>query len=72
MEITHECEDNTNKEIMNALYVRENGDVIDLNISFIDKQGHSNIKFLESGELPKGISRQENTEFTAINLDEIE
>ena len=54
MEITHECEDNTNKEIMNASYVRENGDVIDLNISFIDKQGHSNISsFWRVANCPK-------------------
>ena len=57
---------------MNASFVNENGEVIDLNISVIDMDTPI-YQVLESGELPKGISRQENLESTtSINLDETE
>ena len=61
-------EDNNNEEIMNASFVSENGEVIGVNISVIDKDTPI-YPGLENEEFPKGISRQENIESTAINLD---
>ena len=68
MEITHESEDNNNEEILNALFGGKNGEVVDLNISVIDK-GTPIHQGLESDVLPREISRQENLESTAVKLE---
>lgn len=52
MEITNESKDNKNEEMMNASFVYENGEVIDLNNSVIDKDTPI-YQVLESGELAK-------------------
>ena len=70
METTNESEDNNNEEIIDALIVSENGDVIDLNISVIDKDTPI-YQILVSDKLPKGIL-QESLESTINNLDETE
>ena len=68
MEITHDSEDNNNEEIMNALFVKENGKITDINNSVIDKNTPI-CQVLDSDEFPKGISRRENIESITINLD---
>ena len=68
MEITHDSEDNNNEEIMNALFVKENGKITDINNSVIDKNTPI-YQVLDSDEFPKGISRRENIESITINLD---
>ena len=55
---------------MNASFVSENGEVIDLSSSVIDKDIPI-YQVLESDKLPKGISGQKNLESTAINLDDL-
>ena len=52
MEITNESKDNKNEEMMNASFVYENGEVVDLNNSVIDKDTPI-YQVLESGELAK-------------------
>ena len=52
MEITNEKKDNKNEEMMNASFVYENGEVIDLNNSVIDKDTPI-YQVLESDELAK-------------------
>ena len=71
IEITNESEDNKNEKMMIGSFVYENGEVIDLNNSVIDKDTPI-YQVLESGELAKWISRQENLESTSIDLDETE
>ena len=56
MEITHDSEDNNNEEIMNALFVKENGKITDINNSVIDKNTPI-YQVLGRDEFPKGISR---------------
>ena len=68
MEITHDSEDNNNEEIMNALFVKENGKITDINNSVIDKNTPI-YQVLGRDEFPKGISRRENIESITINLD---
>lgn len=53
MGVRYESHVNNNLEIMNASFVSENGEVINLNISIIDKDT-SIYQVLESDELPKG------------------
>ena len=52
MEITNESKDNKNEEMMNASFVYENGEIVDLNNSVIDKDTPI-YQVLESGELAK-------------------
>ena len=68
MQTTHESEDNNNEEILYALFGSENGEVVDLNISVIDK-GTPIYQVLESDVLPREILRQENLESTAVKLE---
>ena len=68
MEITHDSEDNNNEEIMNALFIKENGKITDINNSVIDKNTPI-YQVLDRNEFPKEISRRENTESITINLD---
>ena len=68
MEITHDSEDNNNEEIMNALFVKENGKITDINNSVIDKNTPI-YQVLDRDEFPNEISRRENTESITINLD---
>ena len=56
MQTTHESEDNNNEEILNSLFGSENGEVVDLNISVIDK-GTPIYQVLESDVLPREILR---------------
>ena len=56
MEITHDSEDNNNEEIMNALFVKGNGKITDINNSVIDKNTPI-YQVLGRDEFPKGISR---------------
>ena len=53
MEVTCESQENNNEEITNASFVSENGEVINLNVSIIDKDTLI-YKVLESGKLPMG------------------
>lgn len=68
IEITNESEDNKNEEMMNGSFVYENGEVIDLNNSVIDKDTPI-YQVLDRDEFAKEISRQENIEYIAISLD---
>ena len=52
VEITNESEDNKNEKMMIGSFVYENGEVIDLNNSVIDKDTPI-YQVLESGELAK-------------------
>ena len=52
IEITNESEDNKNEKMMIGSFVYENGEVIDLNNSVIDKDTPI-YQVLESGELTK-------------------
>lgn len=53
MEVTCESQENNNEEIINASFVSENGEVINLNVSIIDKDTLI-YKVLESGKLSMG------------------
>ena len=53
MEVTCESQENNNEEIINASFVSENGEVINLNVSIIDKDTLI-YKVLESDKLPMG------------------
>ena len=67
MEKTHDNEDNNNEKIMNVFFVEENGKVIDINNSVVDKSTPI-YQVLGSDEFPKGISRRGNIESITINL----
>lgn len=51
MEVTCESQENNNEEIINASFVSENGEVINLNVSIIDKDTLI-YKVLESDKFP--------------------
>ena len=51
MEVTCESQENNNEEIINASFVSENGEVINLNVSIIDKDTLK-YKVLESDKFP--------------------
>ena len=68
MGITHNSEDNNNEDIMNALFVIENYEVIHVYIPVIDKDTPI-YQVLDRDEFAKEISRQENIEYIAISLD---
>ena len=67
MEKTHDNEDNNNEKIMTVFFVEENGKVIDINNSVIDKSTPI-YQVLGSDEFLKGISRRGNIESITINL----
>lgn len=53
MEVTCESQENNNEETINASFVSENGEVINLNVSIMDKDTPI-YKVLESDKLPMG------------------
>lgn len=56
MEVTCESQENNNEEIINASFVSENGEVINLNVSIIDKDTLI-YKVLESDKFPFNTRR---------------
>ena len=68
MGITHNSEDNNNEDIMNALFVIENYEVIHVYIPVIDKDTPI-YQVLDRDEFAKEISWQENIKYIAISLD---
>ena len=66
MEITHESEDNNNEEIINASFVSENCEAINLNIFVIDKD----TPIYQLSQNDDSFKRRKScTVSTAINLD---
>ena len=66
--ITHNSADNNNEEIINALLISENDEVIHVKIPVIDEDT-PRYQVLDRDEFAKGISRQKNIEYIVINLD---
>ena len=66
--ITHNSADNNNEEIINALLISENDEVIHVKIPVI-AEDTPRYQVLDRDEFAKGISRQENIEYIVINLD---